>query len=111
MPFACTRMSANRNEANSAPAASDWVELHNRGESAISLAGWRLDGGIDFRFGTNDGIAAGGYLVAAKDPAALRAKFPGITVVGPYANKLSRSGVQIVLRDAADNPEQKHRRE
>ncbi len=82
----------------------EWVELYNRGEHPISLSGWRLDGGIDFRFGTNDGIAPGGYLVAAKDPVALRAKFPGITVVGPYANKLSHSGEQIVLRDTADNP-------
>ncbi len=81
----------------------EWVELHNRGETAISLAGWRLDGAVDFRFGTNDVIAAGGYLVAAKDPAALRAKFPGIVVAGPYANKLSHFGGRIVLRDTADN--------
>lgn len=82
----------------------EWVELFNRSSNHISLAGWRLDEGIDFRFGTNDGIAAGGYLVVAKDPVALLAQHPGVPVVGPYANKLSHSGERIVLRDAADNP-------
>ncbi|HXG47380.1 MAG TPA: lamin tail domain-containing protein, partial [Methylomirabilota bacterium] len=82
----------------------EWIELFNRGSNAASLAGWRLDEGIDFHFGTNDSIPPGGYLVVAKDPAALRAKFPGIAVVGPYDNGLSHSGERLVLRDAADNP-------
>jgi hypothetical protein len=82
----------------------EWVELFNRGSNAVSLSGWRLDEGIDFHFGTNDSIPPGGYLVVAKDPAALLAKFPGIPVVGPYDNKLSHSGERVVLRDAADNP-------
>ncbi|HKX61968.1 MAG TPA: lamin tail domain-containing protein, partial [Verrucomicrobiae bacterium] len=41
----------------------EWVELHNRSGQRVDLAGWRIDGGIDFRFGTNDFIPAGGYLV------------------------------------------------
>ena len=82
----------------------EWIELFNRSSNAVSLAGWRLDEGIDFRFGTNDAIPAGGYLVVAKEPEALLAKFPGIPVVGPYANKLSHSGERVVLRDANDNP-------
>src|SRR4030095_11018492 len=44
----------------------------------------------------------GGYLVAAKDPAALLARFPGIAVTGPYTNRLSHRGERLVLRDAAD---------
>jgi hypothetical protein len=82
----------------------EWVELFNRSSNAVSLSGWRLDEGIDFRFGTNDSIPPGGYLVVAKDPSALLAKFPGIAVTGPYANKLSHSGESIVLRDVSDNP-------
>jgi hypothetical protein len=82
----------------------EWVELFNRGSNAVSLSGWRLDEGIDFRFGTNDTIPPGGYLVVAKDPQALLAKFPGLAVAGPYDNRLSHSGERIVLRDAADNP-------
>ena len=84
-------------------ASEEWIELFNRSSNEVSLAGWRLDEGIDFRFGTNDTIPAGGYLVVAKEPAALRAKFPGIPVTGPYANKLSHSGERIMLRDASDN--------
>ena len=81
-----------------------WVELFNRSSNTVDLTGWRLDEGIDFRFASNTTIAPGGYLVAAKDPAALLAKFPGIAVVGPYTNSLSHRGERIVLRDAADNP-------
>ena len=82
----------------------EWIELLNRGSNAVNLAGWRLDEGIDFRFGTNDSIPPGGYLVVAKDPTMMQAKFPGAPVVGPYNNRLSHSGERIVLRDAADNP-------
>ncbi len=81
-----------------------WIELHNRRAEAVSLAGWRLDGGIDFAFGPGAAIPAGGYLVVAKDPAALRAKFPGLLPLGPFAGKLSGSGEALVLRDAQDNP-------
>jgi Concanavalin A-like lectin/glucanases superfamily/Lamin Tail Domain/CotH kinase protein len=81
-----------------------WVELFNRSSNAMDLTGWRLDEGIDFRFATNTLIPPGGYLVVAKDPAALLAELPGIPVVGPFTNALSHSGENIVLRDAADNP-------
>lgn len=82
----------------------EWVELFNRSSNTVDLAGWRLDEGIDFHFGTNDSIPPGGYLVVAKDPDALQAKFPGVPVVGPYANKLSHSGERVLLRDDTDNP-------
>jgi hypothetical protein len=81
-----------------------WVELFNRTSNAVNLTGWRLDEGIDFRFATNTIIPAGSYLVVAKDPADLLAKFPGIAVVGPFTNKLSHRGERLLLRDAADNP-------
>src|SRR5207237_3663316 len=60
-----------------------WVELFNRSAHPVSLADWRLDEGIDFRFAPATTIPAGGYLVVAKDPASLLLKFPGIPVVGP----------------------------
>ncbi len=81
----------------------EWLELYNRGDAPVRLEGWRLDEGIDYRFGTNDVLPANGYVVVAKDPAALRAKFPASTVLGPYNGKLSHSGERLVLRDAADN--------
>jgi len=81
-----------------------WIELFNRSSNAVNLTGWRLDEGIDFRFPSNTMIPPGGYLVAAKDPTTLLAKFPGIAVVGPYTNSLSHRGERVVVKDANDNP-------
>jgi hypothetical protein len=81
-----------------------WVELFNRSSQDVSLAGWRLDEGIDFRFASNTVLPAGGYLVVARDPVALRAKYPDLAVVGPFTNQLSRRGERLVLKDAANNP-------
>ncbi len=80
-----------------------WIELFNRSSNAVDLTGWRLDDGIDYRFsGTT--IPAGGYLVVAKDVAFMQAKYPGVTVVGPFTNQLARGSDRIELKDAAGNP-------
>ncbi len=81
-----------------------WVELHNKSGASVTLTDWRLDGGIDFPFPAGTTIPAGGYLVVAKDPAALQVKFPGLTALGPFNNSLSGSGEKLVLRDVNDNP-------
>ena len=81
-----------------------WIELHNRTAQLVDLTGWRLDGGIDFPFSSGTKIPPGGYLVVARDPAALQAKFPGLVPVGPFSGKLSGSGELLVLRDANGNP-------
>ena len=80
-----------------------WVELHNKSGAPVDLTGWRLDNGVDFAFPNGTALAAGGYLVVAKDPAALLAKFPGIAVTGPFASKLGRGVDKVVLKDAAGN--------
>ncbi len=81
-----------------------WVELFNRSSNAVDLTGWRLDEGIDYRFSAGKVLAPGGYLVVAKDLASLLALYPGLDVVGPFTNKLSKSGDLIVLKDANNNP-------
>ena len=81
-----------------------WIELFNRSSNRVDLTGWRLDEGIDFRFAAGTKIEPGGFLVVAKDPAALLARFPGIAVVGPFTNGLSHRGERLALKDAADNP-------
>ena len=81
-----------------------WLELYNRSTNAVNLTGWRLDDGIDFRFAPDTMIPSNGYLVVAKAPAVLQAKYPGISIVGPFTNNLSHRGEGIVLRDASDNP-------
>ena len=81
-----------------------WVEIFNQSTSTVSLAGWRLDEGIDYRFAGNQSLVPGGYLVVAKDTAYMRALHPGLDVVGPFTNKLSRSGDLVVLKDPQNNP-------
>ena len=81
-----------------------WVEIFNRSSNAMNLTGWRLDEGIDYRFPSEKILSAGGYLIVAKDPAYMRSLYPGIDVVGPFTNKLSKHSDYFVLKDANNNP-------
>ncbi len=81
-----------------------WIELFNRGAAAVDLAGWRIEAGVQFHFGPGTILEPGGHLVVANDPTALRARWPGIWVVGPFAGRLSHRDDLLVLRDAAGNP-------
>lgn len=81
-----------------------WLELFNRGTNVVDLTGWSLDGGIGFWFAAGRTLAPGGYLVVANDPAHLQSLYPGLDVVGPFTNKLSKSSDLISLKDSAHNP-------
>lgn len=84
----------------------EWIELFNKGSSTVDLGGWSIDGGIDFLFPVGTSIASGGYLVVAKDAAALVTKYPGIAgqIVGNFGGQLGNSSDFIRLEDAVDNP-------
>ncbi len=86
------------------PGPDTWVELMNRSTNTVDLTGWRLDEGIDFRFAPGTTIPAGGYLVVAKDVSYMQSNYPGIHVVGPFNNRLSRRSDVITLKDATNNP-------
>ena len=79
----------------------EFVELHNDGVAAVSLAGWELSGAVEFRFPANTAVAGGGFVVVAANPAALRAKFGVTNALGPWVGRLSGEGETLVLRDAA----------
>lgn len=83
----------------------EWVELFNRSTSAVDLTGWRLDAGIDFRFTNGPVIPAGGFVVVARDAAALRTKWPEVaaSIVGDFSGRL-QGGERFLLRDANGNP-------
>ena len=81
-----------------------WVELYNRSGSEVDLSGWSFGEGIDFEFPFGTTLAAGGYLVVAKDPIGLSERHPGITILGPFMRSLSRGGETLSLRDANNNP-------
>jgi hypothetical protein len=87
-----------------ADSPESWIEIFNRSSNSVNLTGWRLDEGIDYRFATGKTIAPGSYLIVAKDVAQMQALHPGVEVVGPFTNKLSKRGDYIVLKDADNNP-------
>ncbi len=69
-----------------------WVELYNKGTTAVNLSNWQLTQGAKYTFPSGTSIAAGGYLVVAADPATFHATYPsvsnyvgGVTLVAPAA--------------------------
>ena len=81
----------------------EWVELYNRGNAAVDLAGWQLKGGADFVFPTLTLLQPGNYLVVARNKLALAAKYPAITIVGDWSGSLSNTEDTVRLKDAAGN--------
>src|SRR5688572_10257211 len=62
---------------------TEFIELHNNGNTTVDLSGWSFSEGIAYTFPAGTSIAAGGYLVVAENPGALQAKF-GVTALGPW---------------------------
>jgi autotransporter-associated beta strand protein len=56
-----------------------WVELYNKGTSAVDLSNWQLSQGVKYSFPAGTTIPAGGYLVVAADPATFHATYPSVT--------------------------------
>jgi hypothetical protein len=84
----------------------EFVELFNTGTNGISLAGWRLDGAVDYVIPNGTQLAGGGFLVIAQDPAALATRF-GVSAYGPWTGYLSNEGEEVRLLNAAGNVEDK----
>ena len=80
-----------------------WVELHNRSGDAVDISRWEFDNGIRFTFAEGTTIAAGGFLVVAKEPAVTQAEAPDAGVVGPYDGRLSHRSDRLRLVDANGN--------
>src|SRR5690349_14062829 len=79
----------------------EWIELYNKGPSAIDLSGWKFTKGIDFTF-SNLTLPAGGYIVVAANLASFSSRYPGVTnVVGNWSGTLGNNGGTIELDDAA----------
>ena len=82
----------------------EWIELFNRGSNTVDLTGWRFDDGVRFDFTLGTTIAAGEYLVVARNAVELATKYPDIEIVGNFSGSLSNRGERIVLEDASGNP-------
>jgi hypothetical protein len=78
----------------------EYVEIHNRGGGAVSLANWKLQGGINFTFPTNATVAAGGYVVVAENLTNLLTRYPQLNATNAFGNfggSLRNSGERIAL--------------
>lgn len=82
--------------------AGEWIELHNQMAIDIDLSDWQLTEAIRFRFPEGTIIPAGGYLVIAANPDAVRSATGLATVLGPFSGNLANSGERVELRDLND---------
>ncbi len=82
----------------------EWIELHNRGAAPVDLGGWQLVDAVAFDFPPGTVLAAGGYLVVAKDAAAVQAEHPDAVVLGDFDGRLGNTSDRILLLDARGNP-------
>ncbi len=81
----------------------EFIELYNKGNSTVDLAGWELDLGVNYTFPGGTTIPAGGYLVIAANLQLTSSAFPAANVVGPYSGNLSNSGERVRLIDQWGN--------
>jgi hypothetical protein len=78
----------------------EFIELFNKGASAVNLNGWQFSAGVNYTF-TNVSIPANGYLVVAANLAVFQAKYPSVTnVVGGWTGVLNNDSEDIDLDDA-----------
>jgi hypothetical protein len=81
-------------------ADDEYIELYNRGTSAVNLGGWQLNDGVEFTFSPNTTLAPNGFLVIGRNSTRLLEHYPqlnGSNCVGNFAGSLSNSGERIVL--------------
>jgi hypothetical protein len=87
--------------ANPSSGASDWIELYNTTDQAISLSGWFLsDDGNDltkYRIAEGTSLPAGGYLVFSQDEHFGNADDPGCST--PFG--LSKDGETLYLHSGS----------
>ena len=90
-------------DSEEAPELGEYIELHNFGNTPISLAGFEFDRGIQFQFPADAEIQAKGYAVIAGSPDRIQADHLISDVMGPYTGRLSNSGEGLRLIDAQSN--------
>jgi hypothetical protein len=83
----------------------EFIEIHNRGESEVDLASWRVDG-VGLTFPPDTSIAAGAYLVIARDPVLIQDIY-GLSSDAvhstPWLGSLRDGGERVDLIDASGN--------
>ncbi len=80
----------------------DFIELKNYGSSDIPLTGVRFSNGINYEFGDNDVIPAGGFIVLAKNASWFANKY-GVSPSGIYTDQLANAGESVEIQDFFGN--------
>jgi hypothetical protein len=76
----------------------EFIEIHNNTSTPVSIAGWRLSGGVDCTFPIGASIPANGFILAA----ATAATYTGVGVpVYTYTDDLNNVGENIRLYNAS----------
>ena len=83
---------------------NQWIEIANRGASAVDLGGWDFGNGIAFNFPAGTILASGEHACVARNSALFTAAFPGARLFGEFSGSLSRTSEYVLLRDANRNP-------
>ncbi len=74
----------------------EYVEIYNTGNSSVSLDNFKFTEGIDYDFPKGTSMAAGSYIVLAKDSTLFVQKY-GYSPFGDYGGTLSNNSEDIVL--------------
>ena len=92
---------------------TEFIEIHNRSNAAVTAAGWKLKGDVDFTFPSGTTLAPDGYLVVvgfnpSTDPTSL-ANFrttyglgAEAVIVGPFSTNLPNSTADLELAETVD---------
>jgi regulation of enolase protein 1 (concanavalin A-like superfamily) len=78
----------------------EFIELFNSNPFFEDISGYKLTGNIDYTFPEGTVLPGGGYLVVAKVPGDIKARYGLATVLGPYDKRLASDGT-IRLRNVA----------
>ncbi|MFO0846597.1 MAG: CotH kinase family protein [Gemmataceae bacterium] len=77
-----------------------FIELHNTGDKAVDLSGWKLAKAVQFTFPAKASLEPGGYVVVCKHAGRIR-KYYGIEPAGQWEGSLDHGRGTIELLDAA----------
>ncbi len=90
--------------------AQEYVCLTNATTLALDISGWKLDGGVDFKFKIGTVVPPNSVLYVSPDVVAFRGRTAGprggqgLFVVGPYKGQLSARGETLTLLNALGVP-------
>ena len=92
---------AETNAGLTDPQNLEFIELHNAGNAALDLTGWKFTEGIGGTFPAFT-LAAGEYAVAVKNTNQFRVRYTNtaIRVIGTFSGNLSNGGETVRLENA-----------